>query len=297
VPSGAEGARSLPRSLPPASATVGDAADSPSDDDAALASLLHSLNLQHHLPQFRAQHIQLVDLPALRPSDLDELGLGLGGKRRLTRLIEQQGLARKEGEGAPPLAILLGRFGLRAPSASLEHALRRAGVTNALTLWAVREADLATANVPVGARRAVLRAGAATRELALLLRELQVPDGDRLLLSLFGRGIRGLDEILDASDSTLVAAGFGAGEVDRVRGWLEGYERNAAANSMTKVLESREASTPSQLSRSRRFQQPDRVSARSLPTDMQVMLMLSKKPAVGAQLRAQIATAGGQFDA
>lgn len=267
----------------------------PSHRDDGLEPLLSSLGMAHHVARFRAEHILVEDLPSLGEEDLQAIGVGVGGRQRLARYLEHNGLrgdgAHHDGAGLV-LAALLRHFGLQSPSKLLTAALRRAGVLDPLTLWKVSEAALVAATVPLGARRAVLKAGAATRELARLLAALEVADGAQILHSLFiDHRITSLDHLFDAPDRLLISAGLRRREVQRVRRWLQSYQEEAEAGSAADDHD--HLSTPFDLSHSRRFRPSRKVRAEHLLSgDMQVKLAMSARPDLGPRLQAQIKAAG-----
>ena len=265
----------------------------PSHRDDGLEPLLSCL--AWHMSLAFARSTSLLKLAELRRRRPAAIGVGVGGRQRLARYLEHNGLrgdgAHHDGAGLV-LAALLRHFGLQSPSKLLTAALRRAGVLDPLTLWNVSEAALVAATVPLGARRAVLKAGAATRELARLLAALEVADGAQILHSLFiDHRITSLDHLFDAPDRLLISAGLRRREVQRVRRWLQSYQEEAEAGSAADDHD--HLSTPFDLSHSRRFRPSRKVRAEHLLSgDMQVKLAMSARPDLGPRLQAQIKAAG-----
>ena len=131
----------------------------PIEDD--LVELLQSIGLEAHIPMFAEEGVSLIDLPKLTDADKTKLRLGKGARQRLSEHLEREEIHND------PIRRLLSRFGLDGPTTTptLMNALRRAGVTDPLSLWEVRESDMVNAQV----RTAAGAQGRGDAEMAQLL--------------------------------------------------------------------------------------------------------------------------------
>ena len=189
-----------------------------------LERVLDDIGLAKHAPAFASQQLTVAHLPTLSQEELKvTLGLGWGARQRLAAHLQQQ-RQQQTGDG-DALEQLMTLHGLDEVPPALMSCLRRAGVVNPLRLWAANESAMADAHVPIAARRAVLQAGAATRELALLVTELGL--GAAVLVEWVRRGI-GIGTLVDMSAAELRAVGLPDHAIRRMQQWLEQGEADAA---------------------------------------------------------------------
>jgi hypothetical protein len=65
-----------------------------------IVDLLRSVGLERYEPAFRAQEIDIDDLPELTETDLEKLGLPLGPRRRLLKAVAALRQAVPSGSGS-----------------------------------------------------------------------------------------------------------------------------------------------------------------------------------------------------
>ena len=251
----------------------------PIDDE--LVELLQSIGLEAHIPMFAEEGISLIDLPKLTDADKTKLRLGKGARQRLSEHLEREEIHND------PMRRLLSRFGLDGPTTTptLMNALRRAGVTDPLTLWEVRESDMVNAQVPYGARRAVLKAGAATREMAQLLSKAGL--SGELLPTLLENGLDA-EAMMVASEDELVAKGLPRNAVKRIHRWLDDCEQQIAQRPA-------HAASPFAVVNARMPYHGGPQSTVEISGDMKVLLEL-ERPMVGAKLEAQLSLHAAKED-
>jgi hypothetical protein len=242
-----------------------------------LPKLLHSLGIDGFDEDALSSHgVTIEDLPHLSRQDLGELGIGVGACIRIEDYLQAA-------EADEPVHEVLAHYGAAKLTPTLKRCLRRAAVDDPLQLWRVDEAELLRANVPLGLRRALQRAGGATRELAELLVRIEV-DGANLP-RLLARGIDSVDALLASSDALLCEAGLPVQAGGRIRKWLHGYADEAGSlSSLTTPLSLAVKLQPTRHRRGQGGRGTVEVAG-----DMQAALALSRRPEVGARLNAQLA--------
>ena len=219
----------LPSTVPPRSAapsslktTTTTTTTTTTDLPAELSRVLESIGLGGYVDKMAAQHLSVHDLPSLSDKELHELGLGWGARRKLHAHLLTVELS--------PLIDLLRMHDAMGifdqPPTALLRSLRQAGADNLLELGQVTEDELEHADVPFAARLAVLRAAAATRELAQMLERFDVPP--QLLPQLVRRGVD-CDALLSWPEVELAAAGLAVSTIRQIQTWTRAYER--ASNS------------------------------------------------------------------
>jgi class 3 adenylate cyclase len=83
-----------------------------------IADLLRSVGLERYQPAFRAQEIDIDDLPELTETDLEKLGLPLGPRRRLLKAVAA---LRQAPPSAPAIAVMAATSSTAPISSSAER--------------------------------------------------------------------------------------------------------------------------------------------------------------------------------